>query len=269
MSRTPSMEMDEPPCVWVLAGVLNHRPCHRSYACEGCELHRALAGGGEELAQAPGTGAFGWKEAVSPAARGVGGTDRIVSAYLASLAEGCDLHLDRPYSRGHFWIQTLSPREVLLGYDGHTLRILHPLDEVVLPSPGLGLERGKPLGWLIRGHWAIPLVSPLSGEVQETNQALLGALRSGRSPGSRSPWLIRLEPHEPVEQVPDLLRGNNLLRWYQQKLGLLEEVIRSAMNPGADTGPTLNDGGEPNRNLEEVLGPENYERLVERIFRTP
>ena len=112
MSRPLRNDPQERPCVWVMAGVLNYRrPCHRNHECEECELYQALQGSG--LGEEAGVGK------PSPRARESGARDRVgegvldemVSAYIVQLTEGCDLHLDRPYSSGHFWIKEEGPEE--------------------------------------------------------------------------------------------------------------------------------------------------------------
>ncbi|MFO7972689.1 MAG: hypothetical protein R6U40_13205, partial [Desulfobacterales bacterium] len=42
-----------------------------------------------------------------------------------------------------------------------------------LPGPGVWLKRGEAMGWIQRGHLALPLPAPISGEVLEVNHALV------------------------------------------------------------------------------------------------
>jgi len=198
--------------------------------------------------------------------RGTSG-EKAARAYLRHLTRGCNLHLDRAYSPTHFWVQEGRDGEVLLGLDGQTLRILFPLEDVVLPRPGVWLTRGETMGWILRGHLALPLRAPLSGEAMETNGPLLDQLRRRGVPDAEPGWLMRLFPHEAWEQVPDLLQGEAMLFWAQAKLGILRKSLLEAMALGAEAGPTLNDGGEWNPNLEEVLGPSAFRRLVDQLFR--
>ena len=113
---------------------------------------------------------------------------------------------------------------------------------------------------------ALTLRSPISGEVLEVNDTLVAELKEDGFPRSRTRWLIRLKPHELIGDVPGLLRGESMLSWYQKKLGLVKSYLRVAADPGVDAGRTLNDGGELNRNLEEVLGPNQFQELVDRLF---
>jgi glycine cleavage system H lipoate-binding protein len=255
------------PCVWVLAGVLNHRPCHRGYECEGCDLHRALGGEEkpspkDEIRLPPGHDVV-----PGPTHDSAHPAEKTVSAYLIHLAADCPVHLDRAYTTQHFWVRKDPSGEVCLGLDCQNLRILFPVEDLVLPRAGVWVKRGEAMGWILRGHLAIPLQSPLSGEVLEVNEPLLSELRELGFPRTRDRWMVRLLPHEDLDAVPGLLEGEVMLDWYRQKLGLLRECLRAAMEPGRETGPTLHDGGAPNPNLEEVLGEEAFQSLVDRLFR--
>lgn len=257
------------PCVWVQAGVLSFRACHRGFDCENCELFHAIRGTEHNL-EASGPGRCAPRRAErpgKPAARALPReVEALVSAYLCRLTEGCDVHLDLPYSPGHFWLRETGADEVLLGFDCQTLRILFPIEDFILPKVGVWIKRGEPLGWIQRGHLALPLPSPISGEVLEINQDLVEEIKREGFPQEQRRWLIQVRPHEPLADVPELLKGQSMLRWYQRKLSLVREYLSDAMEPCAVTGETLNDGGKLNPNLEEVLGSDTFRDLLERLF---
>lgn len=268
MIRLAAGREGELPCVWVLAGILSHRPCHRHYECDGCDLYEALRGkdtdeertsrepSGSETARAPGD-----------PPRSERGTSAI-SAYLAELNRDCILHLDRPYTESHLWIDVTEPTALVVGLDHQALRVLYPLDDIVLPRTGVWLERGEVMGWMVRGHRALSLRAPVSGEVLETNDSLPWATEDSTEPPGGDPWLLRLRPHEELEKVDGLLWGEEMLVWHRDRLATLREYLRAAMALAADAGPTLNDGGAINRNLEEVLGTKAFRALLDHLFRS-
>jgi len=270
MNRPGGEVPEELPCVWVLAGVLCHRICDRGYECEGCDLHRALSGTGFEEGAAVDLRRkmAGEKWAESPSEEDP--REELVSTYVDRLTEGCTLHLDRAYSTAHFWVQERPGDEALLGFDCQTVRVLFPVTDFLLPRPGIWLKRGEAMGWLQRGHLILPLISPISGEVLEVNQPLVEELKLYGFPQKESRWFIRVALHEGLEDVPGLLRGEAMLHWYEGKLALLADYLRTALSAGPDGEPqvgiTLNDGGEPNLNLEEVLGSVAFQELLDRLF---
>jgi len=264
---------EELPCVWVLAGVLCHRICDRGYECEGCELHQALRGKGfEDGADVDLRMKVAGKEWVRSAS-GEELREDLVSTYLDKLTEGCALHLDRAYSTAHFWIQERSEDEALLGFDCQMVRVLFPVTDFLLPRPGIWLKKGEAMGWLQRGHLILPLISPVAGEVLEVNQPLVEELKRYGFPRKESRWFIRISLHERLEETPGLLRGEAMLHWQEEKLALLADYLRKALTMGPDgdhqVGTTLNDGGEANINLEEVLGSGPFQELLDRLFPPP
>ncbi len=264
MSQTLDTTTQELPCIWMLAGVLSYRLCDRNYDCERCELFHALRGGGQGRCLEAGlTGTK--REAASSDETAL---DVAVSSYLSRLTAGCELHLDRPYCPCHFWLRAEPNDRVRLGLDGHLSRLLYPIDDITLPHVGVRLRRAEPCGWITRGSLALPLKAPISGEVEAVNDALLEKVRAeGRLNGGED-WLMRLKAHEDLSLAPGLYRGEKTLIWYLRKLQVLKCYLRESLAAGAAAvaGATLTDGGAPNMNVEQVLGRERFEALVEELF---
>jgi len=245
-------------CIWVAAGVLSYRICDRNFECETCELYHALRG--DSAAVLPDLASA--KEGHEAA-----DTD-IAGAYVRRLTAGCALQFDRTYSRGHFWMEEAPAGELLVGLGEHVVRVLYPVDDVVMPRPGVRLKRGEPCGWITRGRVSVPLTMPVSGEVRAVNKDAADALRCG---GHRrdAEWLFRMAPLEDLESVPGCYRGEEAVAWYLGTMQLLRRHLAEALAPvgvGAGVGPTMADGGVVDVNLETVLGRERFERLVDELF---
>jgi glycine cleavage system H lipoate-binding protein len=250
MQPTPDRTNAELPCVWVSAGVLSYRLCDREYDCEGCPLYQALRGGGAIAANAgsPDT---------AP------GAEDPVARYLAELGAGCTLHLDRAYSAEGLWMEREASGEdsaVRIGMDDYTLRLLQPVDDVVLPRPGVWLQHRAPCAWVNRGRLAIALHCPVAGEVIEVHSC------PALAPPAR--WWFRIIPHESVALAAGLYRNEALLSWFRTRVGAVHEQLDAAMTPpeGRALGPALSDGGIPTIDLEMVLGRERFDALVGTLF---
>jgi glycine cleavage system H lipoate-binding protein len=260
-------KQQEPPCIWVFAGVLNYRLCDRSYECEGCELFHALAGGG---AHAGGTHRTGSPPGLEAAHRGtsagsVSWTEEQVTSHLYHVLGHCPLYLDRHYRPPHFWLLDEADGTARVGLASHVLHILSPIDEIVTPSVGLHLKRDQPCGWITRHGMAIPLSMPISGVVCAVNDTA-GALDDTRSDPD-DPWLFRVEPSTPLAEVDDLLRGEEMLLWYLDSIRTLKRYLREAVSSPTDEmlGPVMADGGERELCIEDVLGHARFERLLDEI----
>lgn len=261
----PAVHEEQLPCIWALAGVLSYRPCDRNYECETCDLFHALRGRtaaerGERTEASPDAAL---RSRLSAAENAV---ENQVGAYLSSLVTGCRLYLDRFYSPNHFWLSVEEGNEVSLGLDGHILRILYPIDEIVAPRVGLCLRRGEPCGWITRRSKAIPIAIPISGELRAVNVRNIDAVKAQGRIEDPEDWLFRVEAHERWEDVDDLYRGEEILIWYLGKIRILKRYLLEAVAPKADLGVTLSDGGVIEQNLEEILGRERFDRLIDEIL---
>lgn len=257
----------EPPCIWVLAGVLNYRLCDRSYECEGCELFHALAGGGIHTGRSAEPGSRPGLDAAHPGtpAGSVSWTEEQVTSHLYHVLGDCRLYLDRHYRPPHFWLLDEGEGEVRVGLASHVLRILSPIDEIVTPGVGLHLKRDQPCGWITRNGVAISLSMPISGVVCAVNDTSF-ALGEAR-PDSGDPWLFRVKSSESLSVVEDLLRGEEMLLWYLDSIRTLKRYLREAVSSPTDEmlGPVMADGGAREPYLEDVLGRPRFERLLEEI----
>lgn len=254
MQDNPGRTVSEQPCVWVSAGVLSYRPCDREFDCEACPLHLALRGGGAGTAAALG-------ESV-PA-----GPDDPVGRYLAGLGAGCALHLDRAYSADGLWLESDPSGDVRVGLDDYTLRLLQPVDDVVLPRIGLWLEHGAPCAWVYRGRLAVALHAPVSCEVVAVHpDPVLATPADGRQADDR--WWFRVRPREPVAEAAGLRRNEALLSWYLGRVRTVHEHLNAVTVPPAHAalGPMCHDGGLPAGDLEAVLGRERFAALVGALF---
>lgn len=259
----------EPPCVWVLAGVLNYRLCDRAFECEGCELFHALAGGthtgrSDAPASAPGPGST----SSCSAAGSVAATEEQVTSQLCHVLGDYQLHLDRHYRPPHFWLLDEGDGEVRVGLASHVLRILSPIDEIITPGVGLYLKRDQPCGWITRNGMAISLSMPMSGVVSEVNDVPLAPYEARPDSGDPGdPWLFRVESSESLSEIEGLVRGEEMLLWYLDSIRMLKRYLREAVSfPGTQMlGPVMADGGERELCLEDVLGRARFERLLDEI----
>lgn len=267
MTSEHSAPDEQLPCIWAEAGVLSYRLCDRHYDCEGCPLFQVLSG---ERATAGAPDA--WVEAVpAPIPEAPWGGAAQVAACMARLLAGCTLRLDRSYNAGHWWLDDSGSSGLTLGLEEHALRVLAPIEDIIVPRPGARVSRSQACVRIVRGRTAVPLPAPIGGRVEEVNRSYADTVRVwGGLPGGDE-WLLRVAPDEPLAAVPDLYRGEAALGWHLRNLQLLRAVLREAVEErGApEVGPTLNDGGEPSLDLERVLGHARFEALVAQMFPMP
>lgn len=243
----------DPPCVWVLSGILNYHLCDRDYDCEGCDLFRALRG------HAP----IGQRDGRVKARAERDWLDEAVGTYLSHLLMRCRLHLDRWYRPPYMWLSDHDDT-VSVGLDPQVVRMLEPISEIVTPGAGVFLERDQPCGWISRRHRTHALAMPLSGQILERNPG-----PDSRRPGGSDPdWLLLVQPAEALDDVPGLLRDEAALLWHAERIRILKKHLRAALAPPGSPrfGPLMADGGALELPLEDVVGPSRFNALIDEIM---
>jgi len=165
------------------------------------------------------------------------------------------------FHQGHTWMKTdlLSPnreRLVKVGLDDFAQKLIGRVDAVELPAVGSRLAQGDK-GWsLMVDSVAIPMLSPVDGEVVAVNQEVL------RSPGilSRDPygagWLLKVKSDRLAADSRNLLSGKMARSWMETSLENLHPIRHEAL------GPVMQDGGLPLEGIARVLGGDQWAELA-------
>ena len=165
------------------------------------------------------------------------------------------------FHQGHTWmkVELMSPgrqRLVKVGLDDFAQKLIGKVDAVDLPPVGSRLRQGDK-GWsLMVGSEAIPMLSPVDGEVVAVNQEVL------RSPGilSRDPygegWLLKVKSDRIAADTRNLLSGKVARAWMETSLENLHPVRHESL------GPVLQDGGLPLDGIARILGGDQWADLA-------
>lgn len=252
------------PCVWMMAGVLNQMICDQEYDCEHCELDRVLR---KEESSPSGVTRPGTKRVRHSQRTCTGIVEDQVNQYLARIVSGSKLYLDRCYSPSHFWMYP-QQEKIVVGMDTNILRILYPLTEVIPPDEDIRLKQNQYCGLLVRDDLTIPLHSPYGGTVIDVNQDYVQRIQETYPPNGDE-WMFTIQPEGKGPSTGDLCQGENMLRWYVQKINLIKQYLRDLFSKTAigEIGTTMADGGETQLNLELILGREQYRNLIREMFR--
>jgi glycine cleavage system H protein len=108
---------------------------------------------------------------------------------------------DYRYTKEHEWIKA----DGATGTIGITDYAQHELGDVVfveLPKVGTQLKAGQSLGTVESVKAVSEIFTPVSGEVTETNPALVDAPEKINSDPHGSAWLIKIRLADPKEPAP-------------------------------------------------------------------
>jgi glycine cleavage system H protein len=165
------------------------------------------------------------------------------------------------FHQGHTWMKVdlTSPdrrRLVKVGLDDFAQKLIGRVDAVELPAVGSRLTQGDK-GWsLMVDSVAIPMLSPVDGEVVAVNQEVL------RSPEilSRDPygdgWLLKVKSDRIAADTRNLLSGKVARAWMETSLENLHPIRHEGL------GPVLQDGGLPLEGIARVLGGDQWVDLA-------
>jgi glycine cleavage system H protein len=118
------------------------------------------------------------------------------------------------YSKEHVWVK-VEGGKVRIGVTDYAQKQLRELVFVELPSVGERIVRGKPLGSLESMKAVSDLVSPLSGTVEEVNEAVRSSPDMLNADPYGEGWLIVVSPDNLEEDLKSLMSGEVVIRWHK------------------------------------------------------
>jgi glycine cleavage system H lipoate-binding protein len=163
---------------------------------------------------------------------------------------------------GHTWARRGDDGLVTVGVDDFAQKLVGPVMGARFPHPGDEVRQGEPAFGLRAEGEAIDVLTPISGRVVETNQAL------GADPDAvnRDPygagWLARIEPSRPHAEFHQLLDGALARKWMEG----VSEAVSARMQP--ELGLLLQDGGTPVNGLARAIDPEHWAEVARGFLRT-
>jgi len=172
------------------------------------------------------------------------------------LPEGLHFH------RGHTWAVPEGGGVFRVGMDDFALRLLGRPESLELPQPGTELEQGE-TGWRfqVEGR-ALPLLSPVKGEVIEVNpEAVNNPDRVGDDPYGQG-WLLKVRTSRAGGVLKNLLSGNLARAWMD------DAVTRVSQQLLPQLGVVLQDGGELVEGFARQLDPEHWPEIAAEMLLT-
>ena len=176
------------------------------------------------------------------------------------------------FHQGHGWAKAGNEGVVSVGLDDFAQKLVGKVDFIDLPPVGSRLAQGEK-GWVLRaGAQAIPMLSPLDGEVVAVNE------EAARSPGivNEDPfgkgWLLKIRPARLAANRTNLLQGRLARRWTEEALHGLRHTMGGSLGPlyqdGGTTLPVHQNGGAAVLGIARAMYGEGWEAKVREQFLT-
>ncbi|MBN2109388.1 MAG: hypothetical protein JW832_18315 [Deltaproteobacteria bacterium] len=240
---------EEKQCVWMTSGLISYKLCTRDYRCEDCIFDQVIR-----------------NEAAVDAVAGHG--DGQSAAASLSTADSLQEHAALFYHSGHCWAKVEDADQVRIGIDGILAQMVSPVRTVVLPQIGDPVLQGQSFAHIIQEKHIVELISPLTGTILSVNQGLKSEPQAlAAEPWGRG-WLVTIRPDNLEHDLKALMFGRKAMEWYGKKEHEFA-TARAGMlgRHEPELGPTLQDGGELLASLADMLSPEQYERIIDVLFR--
>jgi glycine cleavage system H lipoate-binding protein len=169
---------------------------------------------------------------------------------------GYQLPEDFHYHRGHTWARQLDDDTVVVGLDDFARQLIGDAERIEAPPVGSRVRQGG-VGFSIGlGGRSAELVSPVEGEVLETNRALARNPHLATEDPYGRGWVMKLRTSDLGRNLRNLLSGSTARKWTEDSRERIEHQLMAL------SGSVLTDGGRPVADFAAHLDNEDWRRLV-------
>lgn len=166
------------------------------------------------------------------------------------------------YHPAHTWAQVVSNDTVAVGVDDFAGKLLGKVTTLKLPKVGSWLRQGATGFEIVADGREAAFLSPVEGQIIETNRELRDNPELAVSEPYRRGWLFKVRSASLAANLRNLLSGSTARRWLEDSRDQLRYELM------AFSGSVLQDGGEPAPDFWDHLDPEEWRRMVSRFLRT-
>ncbi len=160
------------------------------------------------------------------------------------------------FHRGHTWAQEEARDLVRVGIDDFAHVLLGPVQGLELPEPGSRITAGEE-GWGVEVDGErLPILSPVSGSVEEVNEDATRTLGSARGDPYGSGWLMKVRVPSARAAFKNLMPDRLARAWMDDE----SKVLGGSLS--GELGTVLQDGGMPVAGLARELAGSEWRELA-------
>jgi glycine cleavage system H lipoate-binding protein len=165
------------------------------------------------------------------------------------------------YHQGHAWAGVYGSGVMRVGIDDFAQRLVGPITGLILPPVGTVLNEGEPAWKLRMGRRAVPVLSPVTGEVVRWNDEILASPNLVNSQPYDGGWVMEVSVRSPAAATRNLLSGELAHAWLDDARGRIEDLIEAVPEDSAK-------GAEPTGGLARMASPDAWDRLASEVLLT-
>jgi glycine cleavage system H protein len=163
------------------------------------------------------------------------------------------------YHRGHTWVVPNDSGTAVVGIDEFLSKLLGAPTRVEAPAVGQILKRGQKAWTVHRGNKCLDIASPLEGEVIAVNRRVAENPQTLSVDPYGEGWLILVKPQSFSRDLRNLLQGSAAVQWMEESAAALRTFFSGKV------GLVFQDGGLPVDGLADLLGPDEWNRLIRHL----
>lgn len=255
-------------CIWMNAGLVAYKLCDREFKCEECPLDDLMRKESALTDQPPLSSLHPMnaemeKEHLNTPKQHF---ERSLEGFFQPLLS-VQLPTDRLYTKRHVWVHNDTSSTTTIGVDHIGAYFLQPIVSVVLPQTPSRIEYKSPCTWLVLREGTIALRSAVAGIATESNNNLLEHPYLLLDDPYNSGWLLRIKKSDGKQPRSELLTSDDFTPIFHEEVrGVRDKFAAAFRKSRPSVGPTLFDGGEPVKSVQEILGQKKYFEIICKLF---
>jgi glycine cleavage system H protein len=136
--------------------------------------------------------------------------------------DGVKLSQQLAYHPFHMWVRKLDSQTAQVGLDDFARRLVGTARQVTLPQEGQKVSAGQSCSKITNGTNVAFVVSPVAGEVVETNQAVFENPELIFDDPYGDGWLFKVRSWSLTDQIKCLLTGSRISEWMRNTIDRLK-----------------------------------------------
>ncbi len=234
----------ESPCIWMEAGIIDFKLCDHNRDCENCAFDAIM------------------KNERSFTRHQNANVTHATSHNPLQRLQALQWDSTSYYGSRYWYIEPLGHNKALVGLNELAMQIVPTVKDIILTEDG-HVEKDQAVGWLVTDSGTICLNAPFDATIKKTNPALLADMNKRH----KKAWFFTVEHDHLEDELVHLKKGKPAAAFLNIRRSKVLDIFESEMQSmSASVGETMQDGGVLVSNLEEMIGPKRYFKIICEFF---
>ncbi|MEZ5199408.1 MAG: hypothetical protein R2764_24405 [Bacteroidales bacterium] len=165
------------------------------------------------------------------------------------------------FDKSHTWAFMEKDGNVKVGIDDFLQHVMGPVTRTILKKPGDRIKKGEQLMTLVQDGKQLNVYAPISGLVEEINEALITEPSVINASPYDAGWLYLIQPSNWLREIQFMKMAESYKEWLINEFTRLKDFLTTYVNANriGHAMVVYQDGGELEDNVMKDLGPELWE----------